>query len=147
MSPPHGFEADGAAPRNHRGQDHAAGVQQPAPGRGLVLPEDQIAGGESDFDGEIREPGAMFRRQRGECGRENGLSGRSPVVLFPRRKRASSRAASSVMSIPTGHQSMQRPHPTHPELPNWSNQVPSLCDIHWRYRLSPNCARCRRAVG
>src|SRR5512132_1051013 len=36
-------------------------------------------------------------------------------------------AASSVMSIPTGHQAMQRPQPTQPELPNWSCQVPSLC--------------------
>jgi hypothetical protein len=38
-----------------------------------------------------------------------------------------SAAASSVMSIPTGHQAMQRPQPTQPELPNWSCHVPSLC--------------------
>jgi hypothetical protein len=30
--------------------------------------------------------------------------------------------ASSVISIPTGHQVMQRPQPTHPEVPNWSIQ-------------------------
>ncbi len=28
--------------------------------------------------------------------------------------------ASSVMSMPTGQQVMQRPQPTRPELPNWS---------------------------
>src|ERR1017187_3575315 len=35
-------------------------------------------------------------------------------------------AASSVISMPTGHHVMQRPHPTQPEVPNWSHQVPSL---------------------
>ena len=40
--------------------------------------------------------------------------------------------ASSVMSMPTGHQVMQRPQPTQPELPNWSIQVASLWVIHWR---------------
>src|SRR3990172_3187168 len=42
-------------------------------------------------------------------------------------------ATSSVISIPTGHQVMQRPQPTHPEDPNWSNQVASLRVIHCRY--------------
>ena len=41
-------------------------------------------------------------------------------------------AASSVRSMPTGHQAMQRPQPTHPEVPNWSHQVPSLWVSHWR---------------
>jgi hypothetical protein len=44
-------------------------------------------------------------------------------------------AASSVMSMPTGHQAMQRPHPTQPDVPNCSHQVPSLWVIHCRYRL------------
>ena len=39
---------------------------------------------------------------------------------------------SSVMSIPTGHQVMQRPQPTQPEVPNWSIQVASLWVIHCR---------------
>ena len=41
-------------------------------------------------------------------------------------------AASSVMSMATGHQVMQRPQPTQPLVPNWSCQVPSLCVSHWR---------------
>ena len=41
-------------------------------------------------------------------------------------------AASSVMSIPAGHQVMQRPQPTQPFSPNWSTHVASLCVIHWR---------------
>jgi len=40
------------------------------------------------------------------------------------------------MSIPTGHQVMHRPHPTQPELSNWSYQVDNLWVIHWRYRDS-----------
>ena len=39
---------------------------------------------------------------------------------------------SSVMSMPTGHQVMQRPQPTQPDVPNWSTQVASLWVIHWR---------------
>jgi hypothetical protein len=41
-------------------------------------------------------------------------------------------AASSVMSMPTGHQVMHRPQPTQPDVPNWSIQVASLCVIHCR---------------
>src|SRR3712207_6048003 len=41
-----------------------------------------------------------------------------------------SAAASSVMSMPTGHQAMQRPHPTQPEVPNWSYQEASLWVAH-----------------
>ena len=40
--------------------------------------------------------------------------------------------SSSVTSIPTGHQAMQRPQPTQPELSNWSYQVPNLWVSHWR---------------
>jgi hypothetical protein len=40
--------------------------------------------------------------------------------------------ASSVMSMPTGHQAMQRPQPTQPERPYWSCQPPSLWVSHWR---------------
>jgi len=43
-------------------------------------------------------------------------------------------ADSSVMSIPTGHHTMHRPHPTQPDVSNWSHQVDNLWVIHWRYR-------------
>ena len=42
-------------------------------------------------------------------------------------------ATSSVKSMPTGHQVMHRPHPTHPDVPNWSIQLAILCVNHWRY--------------
>ena len=45
---------------------------------------------------------------------------------------AASAAISSVRSIPTGHQVTQRPQPTHPDEPNWSCQVTSLCSSHCR---------------
>jgi hypothetical protein len=37
--------------------------------------------------------------------------------------------------MPTGHQTMHRPHPTQPDEPNWSCQVPSLWVSHCRYLL------------
>ena len=56
------------------------------------------------------------------------------IVLAPASPRSVARiaAASSVMSIATGHQVMQRPQPTQPEVPNWSIQLASLWVIHWR---------------
>ena len=59
-------------------------------------------------------------------------------LLPARRRRARLRrcramaAASSVRSMPTGHQAMHRPHPTQPDVPNWSHQVESLWVSHWR---------------
>ena len=41
-------------------------------------------------------------------------------------------ATSSVRSMPTGHQVMQRPQPTQPETSNWSIHEASLCVSHWR---------------
>ncbi len=32
---------------------------------------------------------------------------------------------------------MHRPHPTQPDVPNWSTQVESLCVNHWRYLALP----------
>ena len=40
--------------------------------------------------------------------------------------------SSSRTSIPTGHQVMQRPQPTQPNVPNWSTQVANLWVSHWR---------------
>ena len=41
---------------------------------------------------------------------------------------------SAVMSMAAGHHVMQRPQPTHPEVPNWSTHEASLWVAHWRYR-------------
>jgi len=41
-----------------------------------------------------------------------------------------SAATSSVRSIPTGHQEMQRPQPTHPLVPNGTTHDPSLWVSH-----------------
>ena len=43
-------------------------------------------------------------------------------------------APSSVRSIPTGHQVMHLPQPTHPIEPNWSVHAASLWVSHCRYR-------------
>ena len=55
-----------------------------------------------------------------------------PAAAPSRASLARMAAASSVMSIATGHHVMQRPQPTQPELPNWSIHVASLCVIHCR---------------
>ena len=57
---------------------------------------------------------------------------RAPSWASASEASARSAATSSVMSMPTGHHTMHRPHPTQPELPNWSCQVPSLWVSHWR---------------
>src|ERR1035441_10803022 len=41
---------------------------------------------------------------------------------------------SAVMSMAAGHHVIQRPQPTHPEVPNWSTHEASLWVAHWRYR-------------
>ena len=65
-----------------------------------------------------------------------GTSGSSASIVriaaSARRSPARIAAASSVMSIATGHHAMQRPQPMQPEVPNWSIQVASLCVIHCR---------------
>ena len=66
-------------------------------------------------------------------GEERGLGHQlrdRPHLVSPSVARIA--AASSVMSMATGHQVMQRPQPTQPEVPNWSCQVPSLWVIHCR---------------
>ncbi len=52
----------------------------------------------------------------------SGTSGTAGAIAF----------SSSRTSMPTGHQVMQRPQPTQPELPNWSHQVANLWVSHWR---------------
>ena len=53
------------------------------------------------------------------------VSGSHHAVVPPRMA-----ATSSVMSIATGHQVMQRPQPTQPETPYWSIHEASLCVSH-----------------
>ncbi|MCU0477990.1 MAG: hypothetical protein MUE92_04495 [Chloroflexi bacterium] len=52
----------------------------------------------------------------------SGMSGTAGAIAL----------SSSRTSIPTGHQVMQRPQPTQPELPNWSHHVPNLWVSHCR---------------
>ena len=54
------------------------------------------------------------------------------MVTSPRPGPRRSAFASAVMSMPAGHQVMQRPQPTQPEAPNWSCHVASLWVSHCR---------------
>ena len=69
-------------------------------------------------DDGVRLPGIDRRRRRRDAGHHEDV----PRIA----------ATSSVRSIPTGHQVMQRPQPTHPDVSNWSIQEASLWVSHWR---------------
>jgi hypothetical protein len=58
----------------------------------------------------------------GSTRRDSGESGTGGAIAF----------SSSRTSIPTGHHVMQRPQPTHPDVPNWSHQVANLWVSHCR---------------
>ena len=64
-----------------------------------------------------------------------GVQHGSPLApAFPGGDGPVSARTSSVMSMPTGHQVMQRPQPTQPDIPNWSIHAATLCVSHMRYR-------------
>ena len=98
----------------------------------IALAEQVLAGREARW-GAAGDQLEMLAAHAGERGRL-----REQIVNRPHRSSlgaasvARIAAASSVMSIATGHQVMQRPQPTHPDVPNWSIQVASLCVIHCR---------------
>ena len=73
--------------------------------------------------GSTRASGAGARPSAGDSGHGIGPFGAKTGAIA---------ASSSRTSMPTGHQAMQRPQPTHPVEPNWSHQVENLCVSHWR---------------
>ncbi len=94
----------------------------------IALPEQKLAGVKADVRcasgqklqvpfGETAQE-AMLAQDRQQ---RLGFDGRTPCDAYSRAARRSvarMAATSSVISIPTGHHEMQRPHPTHPEVPN-----------------------------
>ena len=124
------LDRDGAA-RRHERLERDAAVPEDVEGVGLVaVAEEQLA------LAEMRRSSRSRRSARagpasgpGRAARRAGWSQSSPSSA-PSLARIA--VSSSVTSIPTGHQVMQRPQPTQPELPNWSCQVPNLCVSHWR---------------
>src|SRR6266566_5257245 len=106
----------------------AAFLEEPVPGPQRGHPASPGEGGEVAVCHAAKEGMlAQFRR----CHAAHG----APSSAAASGASARSAATSSVMSMPTGHHTMHRPHPTQPELPNWSCQVPSLWVSHCRYRL------------
>ena len=97
----------------------------------VALAEEPLA----RVDGDVLP--AAGDRARASPGRDRRRRGSRRSELVKRvawRSPPRSRIArtSSRMSMPTGHQAMQRPHPTQPSVPNWSCHVASLCVSHWR---------------
>ena len=92
---------------------------------GIALAQEVLAGLEAAIASASGDQLAMLGRELARA-RRSRLAGPQSCAS-PRIA-----AASSVMSIATGHQVMQRPQPTQPEVPNWSIQPASLCVIHCR---------------
>lgn len=119
--------------RNVNVERNEPGTDDPEPVGDTVLIEDAGAAGEGDIVGERDQPLAVAGRQSPEKPvANNGHCGPSVGSCRAASRSRFSAWASSVMSIPTGHHTMQRPQPTHPELSNWSYQVPSLWVAHCR---------------
>ena len=85
---------------------------------GRALLEQHLAGGQPAVRGAADDEVEVARREV----REEGMGLDEPAEIFHQNL-----LASSVMSMPTGHQLMQRPQPTQPLCPNWSHQPASLC--------------------
>ena len=86
-------------------------------------------------DDEAQMTGIEVLQERVLCqdrAKRLGLHGVSPLCWGSWLHRCPMARTSSVISIATGHQVMQRPQPTQPEVPNWSIQVANLCVSHWR---------------
>ena len=111
-------------------------VDEPASNSGLLLLEYRLPGVDTHLPCGRGNGGALGNRKTIEWQEPDQRAGRSHDE--PARGVASgcadaaSLAASSVMSIPTGHHAMHRPQPTQPDCPNWSYQVLSLWEIHCR---------------
>ena len=106
----------------------APAAKRPEDVRRLAFPEQGLAGLEAIRPGTA---GKLVRKRVVEAPKTRASRTtcvkRLASLVLPRIA-----AASSVMSMPTGHQAMQRPQPTQPLVPNWSCQVASLCVIHCR---------------
>ena len=135
MSPsPLGGEHDGRLPGRHDLQRHLAMPDQKELVGGIALVDQILAGIEAMI---ARAAGNRPRPSSASSPAKNGCartmrSSPSMVGLLGFAGVARIAAASAVMSMPTGHQVMQRPQPTQPEVPNWSIQLASLWVIHCR---------------
>lgn len=94
-----------------------------------ALTEDMLAGFKADVFGAA---GDQLPERPVEPGEERVFGDDAPQAIHQFTPSPPIAAASSVMSMPTGHQVMHRPQPTQPDTSNWSIQPASLWVIHWR---------------
>ena len=126
-----GLDGDSAAARGEDLELHAPVSQEIEGVRLAALAEEVVARLEPGVLAAARD---QLQLRRGQASKDRALRELGVERLHACSSPAVARiaATSSVMSMATGHQVMQRPQPTQPELPNWSCQVPSLCVSHWR---------------
>jgi len=127
------LKSDRAAPRRRHGKSNASMADEIEPVRGFAFAKEILAFFKAHILGAAADQLAELFAQAGE---KPMLSNDALEPFYDRllQRVALLRIArtSSVISMPTGHHVMQRPQPTQPEVPNWSNQVASLWVIHWR---------------
>src|SRR5579875_9375 len=128
-----GLESNRPAPRIGHRQGHAAMPDQMEGIRRFALADQVLARLEARISGAAADEGTEIPAQAGEERMLADDAFKAFHGLSPQGGALSRMAAtSSVMSMPTGHQVMQRPQPTHPDVPNCSIHVASLWVIHWR---------------
>ena len=109
-----------ASPRRRDSESNPAAPQRPERVGVSALSDDRGARGDDDVSTASGQHVEMFRvhpREEAMCRQFIGDAVQLAVaVRAPSVDRIA--AASSVMSMPTGHQAMHRPQPTQPEVPN-----------------------------
>ena len=108
------------SPWRRDSERNPAGPQRPERVGVGALPDDRGARGDDDIStatGQHLEMVRVHPREEAMC---RQLIGDAVQVAVAARAPSVDRiaAASSVMSIPTGHQAMHRPQPTQPDVPN-----------------------------
>ena len=122
-------------PRRVRLEPNLATLDEIEMLRRVALVKNARACGKVDVRGVVREHAQMRLAHAGEERMRSEeefveVQGAGSGLVFAGDSRMA--RTSSVISIATGHQVMQRPQPTQPDEPNWSIHVASLCVSHWR---------------
>jgi len=127
---------DRSAAGNVRAELNMANTEEPTSSSMLVFLEYRDPGVDTHLPCRRCNRGALGRSEAIEWQESDQRAGRGhddPAAgVVSGSANPASLAASSVMSIPTGHHAMHRPQPTQPDCPNWSYQVPNLWEIQWR---------------
>src|SRR5208282_3064755 len=124
---PDGLDREAGTGRHHGLERNLPGDDQEELSRRFAFPEQDVSGRIGTLDRHPAHRGHERRRQfldERMVGEEGGSGGRVRLrhafagADWDEATGVRIAATSSVRSMPTGHQVMHRPHPTHPDIPN-----------------------------